>query len=106
MRNILYMICLLYTSSGTIRNSSLHNVFYIISLTYPLTYKLEGDTVKIGSSINSVSYTHLEENQEAKVVLTAINVEGSEVTQTFDFHIVRPQIPEAVSYTHLVDAFL
>ena len=38
--------------SGTIRNSSLHNVFYIISLTYPLTYKLEGDTVKIGSSIN------------------------------------------------------
>ncbi|MBD3591951.1 FecR family protein [Bacteroides sp. GM023] len=38
--------------SGTIRNSSLHNVFYIISLTYPLTYKLEGDTVRIGSSIN------------------------------------------------------
>ena len=29
--------------SGTIRNSSLHNVFYIISLTYPLTYELEGD---------------------------------------------------------------
>ena len=29
----------------------------------------------------------LEENQEAKVILTAINVEGSEVTQTFDFHI-------------------
>ena len=41
----------------------------------------------------------LEENQEAKVVLTAINVEGSEVTQTFDFHIVRPQIPE-VLYLH------
>ena len=38
--------------SGTIRNSSLHNVFYIISLTYPLTYELEGDTVRIGSSIN------------------------------------------------------
>lgn len=38
--------------SGTIRNSSLHNVFYIISLTYPLTYRLEGDTVRIGSSIN------------------------------------------------------
>ena len=34
--------------SGTIRNSSLHNVFYIISLTYPLTYELEGDTVRIG----------------------------------------------------------
>ena len=55
----------------------------------------------------AVSYTHLdvykrqdlEENQEAKVVLTAINVEGSEVTQTFDFHIVRPQIPE-VLYLH------
>ena len=38
--------------SGTIWNSSLHYVFYNISLTYPLTYKLEGDTVKIGSSIN------------------------------------------------------
>lgn len=38
--------------SGTIRNSSLHNVFYIISLTYPLTYRLEGDTVRIGSSVN------------------------------------------------------
>ena len=41
----------------------------------------------------------LEENQEAKVILTAINVEGSEVTQTFDFHITRPQIPE-VLYLH------
>lgn len=38
--------------SGTIRNSTLHNVFYIISLTYPLTYELKGDTVKIGGSIN------------------------------------------------------
>ena len=27
-------------------------LFYIISLTYPLTYELEGDTVRIGSSIN------------------------------------------------------
>ena len=35
-----------------VKKKSLHNVFYIISLTYPLTYKLEGDTVKIGSSIN------------------------------------------------------
>lgn len=38
--------------SGTIRNNSLHNVFYIISLTYPLTYDLRGDTVIIGNSLN------------------------------------------------------
>ena len=36
--------------TGTIRNNSLSNVFYIISLTYPLSYKLEGDTVRIGNS--------------------------------------------------------
>ena len=36
--------------TGTIRNSSLHNVFYIISLTYPLTYKLDGDTVRISGA--------------------------------------------------------
>lgn len=41
----------------------------------------------------------LEENQEAKVVLTAINVEGSETSQAFDFHIVRPQIPSVI-YLH------
>lgn len=38
----------------------------------------------------------LEEGREAKLILTAINVEGSEITQTFDFHIVRPQIPEVL----------
>ena len=38
--------------------------------------------------------------REAKVILTAINVEGSEVTQTFDFHITRPQIPRSAFYLH------
>ncbi len=41
----------------------------------------------------------LGENQKAKVILTAINVEGNEAIQTFDFHIARPQIPE-VLYLH------
>lgn len=44
----------------------------------------------------------LEESREAKLILTAINVEGSEITQTFDFHIVRPQMPE-VLYLHYND---
>ena len=35
--------------SGSIRNNSLSNVFHIISLTYPLKYKLEKDTVTITS---------------------------------------------------------
>lgn len=33
--------------SGSIRNNSLSNVFYIISLTYPLTYELDKDIVII-----------------------------------------------------------
>lgn len=33
--------------SGSIRNNSLSNVFHVISLTYPLKYKLEKDTVNI-----------------------------------------------------------
>ena len=53
--------------------------------------------LKLAQSV-SVSYTHLDVYKR-QVVLTAINVEGSEVTQTFDFHIVRPQIPE-VLYLH------
>lgn len=34
--------------SGSIRNNSLTNAFYIISLTYPLTYEINRDVVKIG----------------------------------------------------------
>ena len=34
--------------SGSIRNNSLTNAFYIISLTYPLTYEIDRDVVKIG----------------------------------------------------------
>lgn len=34
--------------SGSIRNNSLTNVFHVISLTYPLTYKTENDTIIIG----------------------------------------------------------
>lgn len=33
--------------SGSIRNSSLNNVFHIISLTYPITYTIENDTITI-----------------------------------------------------------
>ena len=33
------------TFSGSIRNNSLTNVFHIISMTYPLSYKIERDTV-------------------------------------------------------------
>ncbi len=34
--------------SGSIRNNSLTNAFYIISLTYPLTYEIDRNVVKIG----------------------------------------------------------
>ncbi|HEY9542469.1 DUF4974 domain-containing protein, partial [Prevotella sp.] len=33
------------TFSGTIRNNSLENIFHVISLTYPLSYELHGDTI-------------------------------------------------------------
>ncbi len=33
--------------SGSIRNSSLNNVFHIISLTYPITYEINNDTITI-----------------------------------------------------------
>jgi ferric-dicitrate binding protein FerR (iron transport regulator) len=33
--------------SGTIRNTSLQNVLYILSLSHPITYKVENDTVRI-----------------------------------------------------------
>ena len=36
--------------TGTIRNNSLNKIFHIISLTYPLVYRLEGDTVRIENS--------------------------------------------------------
>ena len=55
--------------SGTIRNSSLHNVFYIISLTYPLTYELEGDTVRIGSSIKKDNLWKTPHNKIKRVEL-------------------------------------
>jgi transmembrane sensor len=35
--------------SGTIRNNSLQNIFRIISLTYPMTYSMSGDTVWVDS---------------------------------------------------------
>jgi hypothetical protein len=41
----------------------------------------------------------LEENQSACLTLTAINVEGSEQTYPFDFHIKRPDIPKQL-YLH------
>ncbi|HIY49643.1 MAG TPA: DUF5016 domain-containing protein [Candidatus Barnesiella excrementavium] len=45
---------------------------------------------------------NLEDNKEAKLTLTAINVEGSEVTQSFDFKIRRPELPETM-YLHFED---
>lgn len=44
----------------------------------------------------------LEDNTAAKLTLTAINVEGSEVTKTFDFLIRRPDLPE-ILYLHFDD---
>lgn len=44
----------------------------------------------------------LEDNTAAKLTLTAINVEGSEVSKAFDFQIRRPDLPETM-YLHIDD---
>ena len=42
----------------------------------------------------------LEDNKEARLTLTAINVEGSEVSRNFDLKIRRPELPETM-YLHI-----